>query len=137
MNLNKLVEAAIYSAVRRAGWRYRPEITREHMLAELEVLLQGPAQAELAPELIAALERGRRMLAEGRAGDLLSAEAPDVFVCRTCGHAELDSPPDRCPDCGSWPGRFSWKRSVPSSTVMPSWSWVSAARRKDTMRGIS
>ena len=32
--------------------------------------------------------------------------APDVFVCRTCGHAALGQAPQHCPDCRAWPGRF-------------------------------
>jgi hypothetical protein len=76
------------------------------MRLELEASLQVLKRDNLAPELIAALETGRKALAERRPGDLLIEEAPDVFVCRTCGHAALGSPPDRCPDCGGWPGRF-------------------------------
>ena len=106
MNLNKLVEAAVYAAVRRSGWRYRPEVTRETMQRELEAVLQRLPDADQATELIDALEAGLHALEARRGSDLLAEEAPDVFVCRTCGHAGLGSPPDHCPDCGSWPGRF-------------------------------
>ncbi len=106
MNLNKLVEAAVYAEIRRAGWRYRPQVTAETMAAELDASLPFLAHADLAPELLAALAVGRRMLAERRPADLLSEEAPDAFVCRTCGHTALGSPPKHCPDCGAWPGRF-------------------------------
>ena len=36
----------------------------------------------------------------------MHSEAPDVFVCRTCGYLAMNVPPDHCPNCGSWPGRF-------------------------------
>jgi predicted Zn-ribbon and HTH transcriptional regulator/uncharacterized damage-inducible protein DinB len=106
LNLNKLVEAAVYAKVRRAGWRFRPQVTRDTMQTELAASLQILKQDDLAPELIAALKTGQRALAEGRHADLLIQEAPDAFVCRTCGYTALGSAPDRCPDCGSWPGRF-------------------------------
>jgi len=106
MNLNKLVEAAIYAKVRRAGWHYRPQVMVAMMQPELEASIQGLKQDNLVPELIAALETGRQALAERRPADLLIEEAPDAFVCRTCGHGALGSPPDRCPGCKSWSGRF-------------------------------
>lgn len=105
MNLNKLVEAEVYSQVRRMGWRYRPEVTIATMKSELESGLHFLKQEGDSPTLIAALETGLRALIEDRHGDLLFTEAPDVFVCRTCGHIALVSAPDHCPDCGAWAGR--------------------------------
>jgi hypothetical protein len=34
MNLNKLLEAAVYAEVRRFGWRYRPQVTLTTMQSE-------------------------------------------------------------------------------------------------------
>ena len=34
------------------------------------------------------------------------SDAPDAYVCRTCGHVAMQVIPERCPDCGSWAGRF-------------------------------
>ncbi len=106
MNLNKLLEAAIFAKIRRAGWRYRPKIAADDMLPQLEASLLALKQGSVAPELIAAVEVARRALADGRPSDLSIEEAPDVFVCRTCGHAALGAPLDHCPGCGSWTGRF-------------------------------
>jgi len=106
MNLNKLVEAAIYARVRQAGWRYQPQVTKISMQAELGTAIRGLKEEGLSPDLLAALEAGLQALAEQRPGDLLYEEAPDVFVCRICGHVTLGSPPERCRECGSWPGRF-------------------------------
>lgn len=106
MNLNKLLEAAVYAQVRRFGWRYRPQVTLSTMQAELDAGIQFLRRENAASELITALEVGQQTLADHRHGDLLVSEAPDVFVCRTCGHLALGSAPARCPDCGAWPGRF-------------------------------
>jgi len=106
MNLNKLVEAAIYAKVRQSGWSYRPQVTVASMQQEFEASLQDLKRDTLAPELIVALEIGWRVLTEQHSADLLIEEAPDVFVCRSCGHAALGSPPDRCPGCRSRSGRF-------------------------------
>jgi rubrerythrin len=106
MNLNKLVEAAAYASVRRAGWRYRPLVTVDTMQEELDASLRALRQEGLSPELLTALETGLKALVDNRQDDLPIEEAPDVFVCRTCGYAVLGSPFDRCPDCGAWPGRF-------------------------------
>jgi len=106
MNLNKMLEAAIYAEIRRAGWKYRPQITAADIQPELKSALGALKQEAVAPELVAALEWGLKTLAEGRPWDLSIEEAPDVFVCRTCGHAALGAAPDHCPNCGAWPGRF-------------------------------
>lgn len=104
MSLNKLTEAAVYARVRRAGWRYRPLVSKDRMETELASVVKALQGSELSADLLAALETGLEYLSTGK--NILLEQAPDVFVCRTCGHAALGQPPDRCPDCGSWPGRY-------------------------------
>ena len=41
LNLNKLLEAAVYARTRRAAWHYRPEVTIETMQAELRSSIQA------------------------------------------------------------------------------------------------
>lgn len=106
MNLNKLVEAAVYAKIRRAGWKHRPQISKDMMQEELANSVQALKQSGASPELVAAMEIGLRALQTERGGDMMRDEAPDVFVCRKCGHAALGQPPDHCPDCSAWPGRF-------------------------------
>jgi hypothetical protein len=106
MNLNKLVEAAVYAKIRRAGWQYRPKISKDTMQDELVNPLQTLKQSGASPELVASMEIGLRALQTERGGDMLVDEAPDVFVCRMCGHVALSQAPEHCPDCGAWPGRF-------------------------------
>ena len=106
MNLNKLVEAVVYAKIRRAGWKHRPQISKDMLQDELANSVQTLKQSGASPELVAVMEIGLRALQTERGGDLMQEEAPDVFVCRKCGHATLGQPPDHCPDCNAWPGRF-------------------------------
>jgi rubrerythrin len=106
MNLNKLLEAGVYSQTRRAAWEHRPKVTRETMQAELETSLQFLEHQDASPGLLDALREGNQGLLEERNTDLQLIDAPDCFVCRTCGHLSFSEPPAHCPDCGSWPGRF-------------------------------
>jgi rubrerythrin len=106
MNLNKLLEAAVYAQIRRAAWRFRPHVTKDSMPAELQASLDFMTREGVNVELVGSLEKGLRGLNDPSASAILFADAADVFVCRTCGHIAVGSPPDRCPDCGSWQGRF-------------------------------
>jgi len=106
MNLNKLLEASVYSQVRRTAWEHRPKVTKESMQSELEASIQFLEAQNADPELLAALKQGNQGLEEQHNTDLPFVDAPDVFVCRTCGHIALSAAPDHCPNCESWPGRF-------------------------------
>jgi rubrerythrin len=106
MNLNKLIEAAVYAQTRRAAWRYRPLVTKESMPAELDASLKFLNREGADQELVRSLEKGLQGLIEAESSVILFADAPDVYVCRTCGHVAMRAIPERCPDCGSWPGRF-------------------------------
>jgi hypothetical protein len=111
MNLSKLLDAAVYADVRRRGWLHRPAVTRAAMEGELRTTIERLKARHADDGLIGALELGSAKLARHDHRDLLVEEAPDVFVCRTCGRLALGEPPAHCPDCGSWPGRF--RRFVP------------------------
>ncbi len=106
MNLSKLMDAALYAQGRRAGWMHRPAITRATMVQEFETSIQGLNAAGADAGLVNALELGLAKLVRQDHRDMLVEESPDLFVCRTCGHVAFRQPPDHCPDCGSWPGRF-------------------------------
>jgi hypothetical protein len=106
MNLNKLVEAAIYARLRRIGWLYQPEMTADRLSAEFETCLPSLRLACQDQEWQAALEAGKHLLAGDRIGDLAYKEAPDVFVCRNCGYLEMTETPAHCPQCGAWPGGY-------------------------------
>jgi len=106
MNLNKTLEAIAYAQMRRASWNYRPEVTAQTMMSELTQCLDDIKKAGVSAELIAVLETGQHALEEKRGADMLIEEAPDVLVCRNCGHVALEVAPLNCPDCGAWPDNF-------------------------------
>ncbi len=106
MNLNKTLEAFAYAQMRRDSWNYRPEITTQTMRSELAQCLDDIRNASAHPEVVAILETGMRALKENRGSDLLIEEAPDMFVCRTCGYINLKEAPANCPDCGAWSNSF-------------------------------
>jgi len=106
MNLSKLLDAAAYARVRRAGWLHRPLVTKATMAQELDISIDRLVALGADEDLIASLKLGSEKLARQEHRDLLVEESPDVFVCRTCGHIASRWSPAHCPDCGSWPGRF-------------------------------
>jgi len=106
LNLEKLLEAGIYSQIRRAAWEYQPKVTKDRLQPELEASIQFLGNQNIFPGLLAALQEGNQGLIEESNTDLQLVDAPDCFVCRTCGYLSFSAPPDHCPDCGSWPGRF-------------------------------
>jgi hypothetical protein len=86
--------AAIYAQTRRAGWQYRPQVTKERMTVELATVIQDLEQDDLMADLSAAMKRGLNILESGRDDAMLRYSAPDGFVCRSCGHVALGQPPD-------------------------------------------
>lgn len=106
INLHKLLEAAIYAAVRSAA---APE-QQGTRLDALEVVLTDLRELGTDRALLGALEQTQTAIA---AGDVpLIDAAPDAFVCRVCGHATLSAPPERCPTCGAWPATFRHFRGI-------------------------
>jgi len=104
MNLSKLLEATVFARLHWMAWQSRPLITPASMKTEFDAVLEILRKDTLNPELLAALESGLQMLAQDQVP--LIEDAPDVFVCRSCGQEVLGSAPNRCPTCGAWSGGF-------------------------------
>ncbi len=99
INLHKLLEAAVFSIPRRAAYAGAGAT-----LADLDSVVSGLRELGLASELAAALDHSAAMAQTG--GVPMSGDAPDVFVCRVCGHTALAAAPARCPICGAWGASF-------------------------------
>lgn len=104
VNLSKLLEAAVYARLHRAAWQSRPSITSDSMKADFDAVLDVLRKNDSNPDLLAILEAGRQMLEQNQVP--LIKDAPNVYICRTCGHEALGAAPERCPTCGVWPGGF-------------------------------
>src|SRR5450432_3582457 len=85
VNLSKLLDATVYARLRRGAWHYRPPVTVATMQGELASAIEDLKEDGLNPDVIKSLEMGRQMIADGRGEVLLIKDAPDGFVCRTCG----------------------------------------------------
>ena len=106
VNLQKLIEALIYSVIRAQARTYRKTgdaVARTNEV--LELLSQIPTEM-VQPALGEVLQRSLKRYQINPKGDLAYTEAPDVFVCRVCGYLRISEAPAECPTCGSSFGVF-------------------------------
>jgi len=124
INLQKLVEALIYSVIRTQARTYRRRDDATARAREvLDLVSQIPAET-VAPSLREALEHSLKRYQVNPKGDLTYNEAPDVFVCRSCGHVSISEAPAECPVCGSsfgvfrrFQGMFNGDNCVPENPL--------------------
>jgi uncharacterized damage-inducible protein DinB len=98
-NLGKLLNAAATSLVNRSlSAESLPKTDRElaEAVGQLEPML---GEAGLDPQLLAALQHAREIIAAGNL--VLYHDAPPVWVCRVCGEVALRTLPEHCPHCGA------------------------------------
>ncbi len=98
-NLGKLLNAAVASLTNRAlNAESLPRTDRE--LAEAVGQLESSLRAtDLDPQLLAAIQRAREIIAAGNL--IFYDDAPPVWVCRMCGEVALRTLPDHCLHCGA------------------------------------
>ena len=106
INLQKLLEALVYSVIRTQARNYR---RRDDAVVRIQDVLslvnQIPAEF-VAPALQKVLELALKRYQINPKGDLSYDEAPDIFVCRSCGHVSIGEAPKECPGCWSSFGVF-------------------------------
>jgi uncharacterized damage-inducible protein DinB len=93
----KLLRGAAFALTTRDAYAAGPLIGPD-LLAELDALREALRAAGMPDAFFDALTAARAAQADGR--ELTLAEAPALFVCRTCGTLVLEAAPDRCPTCG-------------------------------------
>lgn len=93
----KLLRGAAFALATRDACAAGP-LTGDDLLAELDALAATLRAADMPESLLTAL--GNARVAAAASHGLLLAEAPALFVCRTCGWLAMEAAPDRCPVCG-------------------------------------
>ncbi len=103
-NQAKLLRAAVYSLLRRAAYRQELPHGISPLVGELMHAISNLNALEVDSHLIAALQVGAAVMAEGRLTQF--SETPDPYVCRKCGYLLLSPPRQSCPTCGARPLTF-------------------------------
>ena len=66
MSLNKLMEAAGYALIRRAGWQYRPFVSKDRMQVEFAGVVRELEDSDLSPTALATLQTCLEYLTSGK-----------------------------------------------------------------------
>jgi len=106
MNLQKLLEAVVYAAVRVESRNHRRAGDPRGRISEIERLLSELPDEVLPANLRSILDRAVSHYRDRPLGDLTYEAAPDVFVCRNCNNIQLGAAPDSCPGCSAHQGQF-------------------------------
>lgn len=103
-NLAKLLRAATHGLLCQAAYQQKLPTYKADLAGAVEQLVQALPSLGLSPELVLALQRSAESIAHGRLS--LFEDAPNPFVCRTCGYILLGEPAAGCPTCGAHPVTF-------------------------------
>ncbi len=99
-NAAKLLWAAAFSEEVRASEEAALEYDRDSVDRDLDAALGDVKAAGGSSEFITALVIARKAVREER--QLPFEQAPQVYVCRGCGHIALGDLPARCALCGAF-----------------------------------
>lgn len=108
-NVAKLARAAADSLLRRSAYSVDISSEREKLADAVTKIAKELSRFDLESDLIQTLHRGASAMVEGRLP--MIDETPHPYVCRTCGHAEMNLPVLNCPVCGARPKTF--RRHLP------------------------
>lgn len=103
-NLAKLARAAADAMCRSAAYRVTVPADQEALAADIRQTAAALADLGVSAALLSALRQGADVMASG--GVPLIPVTPHPYVCRTCGHLQLDLPGSNCPTCGAWPDTY-------------------------------
>ncbi|MGD2156843.1 MAG: DinB family protein [Anaerolineales bacterium] len=103
-NVAKLVRAAADSALRKSAYRQKMPSKITDLAEEVTNVTERLSQIEMDQDLVAAIRRGGSAMAKRRL--TMFDETPHPFVCRICGHVEMQFPTSDCPTCRASPRTF-------------------------------
>jgi rubrerythrin len=106
VNLQKLLEALVYSAVRVEARAHRRGSEPAQRIKEIASIVDGFPDRIIPSDFREVLKRSLQRYTADPTGDLTYGEAPDIFVCRSCGNAAVSSAPRECPFCQAASGVF-------------------------------
>jgi hypothetical protein len=104
LNLAKLLRAASDGTLRQAAYRRDLRGETEALAGEVQRVAEALSVLDVNPDLVAILKRGGERFASGQI--TLHEDAPDAYVCRTCGLILASVPAVPCPTCGASPATF-------------------------------
>jgi predicted Zn-ribbon and HTH transcriptional regulator len=103
-NVAKLARAAADSLVRSTAYPHELSSHKDELAHEVQAIANRLSDLDLDEGLLESFNSGALAIAEGRLTML--GETPHPYVCRTCGHVELDHPSINCPRCSAPPRTF-------------------------------
>jgi hypothetical protein len=104
LNIAKLLRAGTESVFRREAVKLTMPSDPSQLAGEIMRGVAVLSALEADQALVAAIQHGASAMAEDRLP--LFDEAPNAYVCRTCGHLELNKPVVECPGCNAHPETF-------------------------------
>jgi hypothetical protein len=79
-------------------------VNRSQLAGEIMSAVTALSALDVDKDLVSAIQHSTSAMAEGRLP--LIDEAPNTYVCRTCGRIELNKPTAVCPTCHAHPVTF-------------------------------
>ncbi|HEY4723274.1 MAG TPA: DinB family protein, partial [Anaerolineae bacterium] len=98
-NAAKILNAAAASLINRRLYAESLPKTDDDLAAALSASEPALAEAQLDPQLLAALRQARTAIATDHI--ILQRDVPAFWVCRACGEVARDEAPEHCPQCGA------------------------------------
>ena len=103
-HIAKLGRAAADSMLRSSAYAVELSSEKDELAEGVIGVAKELSGLDVEADLIQALRRGASAMVEGRLP--MIDETPHPYVCRTCGHVEMDHPESNCPVCGARPRTF-------------------------------
>ena len=104
LNLAKLLRAATDGLLRQVAYQEKLPSDKSGLVGEVRELIPALSALDVEPQVLLSLQRSADSIAQGRLS--LIEDAPNPYVCRTCGRIQLSETEALCPTCGASPITF-------------------------------